>query len=85
MSTSGDLTKEKAVKALGKKAKTYVVKTFKKKGEKKDGKRKREAKDEATGEAPLTKGRRKMKMTTKVTAGTRVKEPKREIQDTPDI
>jgi|GEM_PF-3088240 hypothetical protein len=35
MSTSGDLTKEKAVKALGKKAKAYVVKTFKKKGEEK--------------------------------------------------
>ena len=35
MSTSGDLTKEKAVKSLGKKAGRYVVKTFKKKGEKK--------------------------------------------------
>lgn len=38
MSTSTALTKEAAVKSLGDKAKRYVVKTFKKKGEKKEKK-----------------------------------------------
>ena len=41
MSTADDLTKEKAIKSLGKKAKRYVVKTFKKKGEKEEKKEKK--------------------------------------------